>query len=826
MFTAFKILVGLPFIFFIPGYVTLTSFLRKKPPVFFLHVLLSILITSITGLTLAIFGCFSLWLLTLLLAVYSLLVIVVRRPQFRSDAFPSIKISRGTILLGVIFAAGIFLFFQPFEYILGGWDPGVYVNTGVNIAKTGSICIRDEFLKTLAPDDQKVFYHIRHDMLQKYPGFIVTDPEEGLIAPYFYHLYPVWIAIFYSLFGTKFCLFVNPVFAILSVFGVYLVGRELFNEKVGLLSAFLLTINIAQMWQARFPTTEILTQFLIFGGIYSLALFTKGKGNFFGIVSALCFGEALLARITVILLLPPILIFFYCRAFEKFRRRDLFFIVPFFVMIFSILLYDLTVARVPTKFLLGNFQFILVHRNAFLTITGLVLIVLAVAKFYSSRIIKPISSFLVNPAFRKFVMGFILLLGVYGYFIRPNVIRGSDAANLVELGWFLSPVGLLLGMVGILWLTYRALSHDRLLFYLIVLTVSIFFLHNKMVHPTYMWAVRRFVPVIIPGITILASFAIFSVLPVFGKTGKILAIAGACYLALFPAISGRHIIRHRDYPSAVDFCDRLGSMFADTDILVCDGYWLATPLQYIYGKSTLQISDQGASGAIRKCKRAEELMLGWLEDGKDVFYITDKKEVFPRFLNFTLINEKKLDTHLLERTGRYPKRIRKFDPIVRVFKVDRAGECEAEKPFDCTVDIGFNAFGLIGGFYKAEKYRSPEGWGTFRWTKESSEVAIPWPGGCDKPVELVLRMNPCRPESVARANVKIFLDDRFLKSFELTDNFNECKMLVQSRSMRKHPGNRTVLRVVCNAWNPKLSGISGDTRDLGVQLDWIKVRVK
>lgn len=821
-----RILVVLPFLFFIPGYITTAAFFKKGPHAFSLHVLISILITSITGLTLAIFGHFSLWFLTSLLAIYSLVITLIRKPRFALNTFPVPRMNRTTFLLGIILVAGIFLFFQPFEYAVGGWDPGVYVNTGINIAKTGSIYIRDELLKTITPDDQKVFYHIRHGMLQKYPGFVVTDPEEGLITPYFYHLYPIWIAVFYSLFGIKFSFLVNPFFALLSVFAVYLVGKTLFNEKVGLLSAFLLTINIAQMWHARFPTTEILTQFLIFSGIYTLALFTREEGNVFAVISALCFAEALLARITVILLIPPIFILFYCRGFETSRKKDLFFVIPFLLMMIYVLIYDLTVARVPTAFVLKNFLFVIEHRNTFLIIAGFVMLVLVLARLCSSKIVGHLSSFFTSPSFRKSAVGFILLLGIYGYFIRPNVVHSKDAANFVQLGWFLSPVGLLVGMIGILRLTYKDLSRDRLLFYLITLMVSIFFLAQKMVHPTYMWAIRRFVPVVIPAAVILISYAVLDVFPRFGRPGKVVGIGCACFIVGFSLIRGKHIIRHRDYPGVIDFCNELEKSFDKDDILICDGYWLATPLQYIYGKNTLQISDQHRPEAVEKCKRAEKLMLRWLAEQKNIFYITKRERIFSRFLDFSLVEEKKLDSHLLKRTDRFPKRIKQFDPVVRVFKVTEAGEAIQDKPFDYVVDLGYNAFGLVSGFHGARKYQSREGWGTFQWTKEKAELVIPWPGEYKGSVELTLRMDPGRPKSIAKAKVSVFVNEQFLETIDLKDSFNEYTILVLPESVQGISGNRAILRIDCNAWNPRLSGISSDNRNFGVKFDWIRIKTK
>ncbi len=280
-------------------------------------------------------------------------------------------------------------------------------------------------------------------------------------------------------------------------------------------------------------------------------------------------------------------------------------------------------------------------------------------------------------------------------------------------------------------------------------------------------------------------------------------------------MSGRHIISHRDYKGAANFCGELAQRFDSADIIVCKDSWLAAPLQYIYGKSTLQISDQGAAESMPKCKRALELMEEWLAKKKRVFYITDGGDIFTKTLDFTLVEQIKLETVVLERCRGYPRQIERFNPLVKIFKVQLHKDAP-DHNLDQVVDIGQNPFGLISGFHSAEVSQGI----SFRWTKAISELIIPWPGG-PVPVELTLRVNGGRPQGVPPAALSIFIDGQMIKSLKLTNEFKEYRMVIPPVP---EVDTRRVLRLETGPWSPKVSGISGDSRELGAQIDWIGIR--
>src|SRR4051794_29737933 len=60
----------------------------------------------------------------------------------RTAARPSWTVALPLILL----ALGVWRFYPPSEYIIGGKDPGTYMNEGIQIAQRGTLTIRDEMV--------------------------------------------------------------------------------------------------------------------------------------------------------------------------------------------------------------------------------------------------------------------------------------------------------------------------------------------------------------------------------------------------------------------------------------------------------------------------------------------------------------------------------------------------------------------------------------------------------------------------------------------------------------------------------------------------------
>ena len=99
---------------------------------------------------------------------------------------------------------GCWRFFPSAEYIIGGKDPGVYINEGVQIAQRGALVVHDETIASLPPFARDLFIpsHQRREYYSvRFMGFFVSEPDNGLVVGQFPHLYPASIAIGYGIDG-------------------------------------------------------------------------------------------------------------------------------------------------------------------------------------------------------------------------------------------------------------------------------------------------------------------------------------------------------------------------------------------------------------------------------------------------------------------------------------------------------------------------------------------------------------------------------------------------------------------------------------------------
>ena len=92
----------------------------------------------------------------------------------------------------------------PAEYILGGKDPGVYVNAGIQIAQRGSLIAVDETARSVPAESRSLFFpqYVGQPYYSpRFMGFFLLDPAAGTVVDQFPHLYPTAIAIGYSVEG-------------------------------------------------------------------------------------------------------------------------------------------------------------------------------------------------------------------------------------------------------------------------------------------------------------------------------------------------------------------------------------------------------------------------------------------------------------------------------------------------------------------------------------------------------------------------------------------------------------------------------------------------
>jgi hypothetical protein len=592
-------LIQAVFVLFLPGAVLAAAAARKNRVEFrhplefaFFAGLISFAFSSISGLVLAYLGVFSVFRLAGLALLFALaLVPVLPRPRFRSIRGPA-RAGESLVLL-VLFGLGAALFFRPVPYVFGGWDPGVYANTAAYLTRTGTIFPVDELAEDLEPEDiQRLAWRHSSGYLEKYPGFRYSSLETGRLIPEFYHLLPVWMAVFHSWTGLKGIFWLTPLAGLASLAAVYLAVRELWGARAALAAGVLLTFNVVQIWQARFPTAEMLSQFLLFAGAAAMFRYLKQEKSFWAITAAAAWGLFLLARVSSLLIWIPVAIFFYCRWWKGFRKQDLLFLFPF--ILFTVVSFFPQVFGDWRYFAksVANLRLAGPIYGLGLVLTGVVIVTAAGLRLLPFPRRDQISRKLARPPARRLLMAAAALAGSYAYFIRPFVgAPTADKTNLVEIGWLLGPLVLAIAFLGILLFILEERSPAAWLFFLLIATPTVVFTWRQMIHYHYMWAARRFADAVIPGLIIFAVYALQRMARA-GRGGRLFTLAVLPLLLAVSIYNNAPHFFHREYRGAVEFVEELAGRIDDAGMVFVEGKFvdkIPTPLDLIHGLKVVPV---------------------------------------------------------------------------------------------------------------------------------------------------------------------------------------------------------------------------------------------
>jgi len=221
---------------------------------------------------------------------------------------------------------------------------------------------------------------------------------------------------------------------------------------------------------------------------------------------------------------------------------------------------------------------------------------------------------------------------------------------LAQLGQFVSPLGLWLGIFGLVELIRRDANEKTTFFLALILiygpmTLSILAINLTL---AYVYPLRRQVPFVIPSLMLLASYAILmwnkgdilspstlrqssgqaSLRAGLSKGGKLIRIAQlvaiGILLASFLALDMPYV-NYGEMRNTIAFSEKLADHFGEQDVVVFEETWFqdsrvghfAAPLWAIYNKDTLLMSTANAGDAAFSAAVAQ-----WLEDGREVYFVS------------------------------------------------------------------------------------------------------------------------------------------------------------------------------------------------------------
>lgn len=307
-------------------------------------------------------------------------------------------------------------------------------------------------------------------------------------------------------------------------------------------------------------------------------------------------------------------------------------------------------------------------------------------------------------------------------------------ANLVRVGWYLSPPGVVLGVLGVALWWWRGLNRASWFFLVVGFVGTFFYVRDTYgtSEQTYIYILRRFVAIAYP--TFSLGMAYILAAPREHTRWRSLLLAGQAglvgVLVLFFIWTGRPIYRHVEYQGAVEQIHTLAETFNPGDILLLRGGGptyghfrdvpdiVATPLHFLFGRDSFTIK----SGEPQRYADALAAQIrAWQEQGHAVYMLLSASggDFVPPGYQLRQVGVFTLRLPEFEQlTNQKPRNVSSLTLPLAIYRLDEASEQEQHSSTSSLDVADFAA--QVRGFYL------PEGAAQrYAWTDGDALLRLP-----------------------------------------------------------------------------------------------------
>ena len=793
----------------------------------FLRVMLGVSVVAWSALLLAEFGRFRLGLLAFLLAVA--LIGLGLRGALR--AVPSAPAAAGGGMKPALAAAGgillcAALFLPPYHAETAAGDATVYLNFGRQIARHGGLEFEDPLLRGLSrasraelflnrvPGD--VVWTVRASLdgrpYSRFPGgFLIPDVTDPTVTAGFSPLFPVLTALGHALASPQGALVVAPLFATLSLIGLWCVARRLGGARAAWLAAALTAVSLPQIWFARIPLPETVAQCFVMAGVLAWLVATARGAPRWAWAAGWFLGLAGFAKVDLVVLLGVFLLAVAAvRLLGRARPDDPPLLAPLLAA------FGLLAAHNLAHYLSFDSHYkpyvaYLVRTSEVLGLLRESALLQAGAALAAGLLVAAGAAGLRWPAERwpRRLWGLAAAgaLVVYGA-AYVTATTGRLDETITWLSWYVSWPVLGLAALGLAALVRarRPAAPPGLAFAgLLLAVVGLQYLYDPLETGLQIGSMRRYVPVVLPLTMLFAALTAVGLLarvPAARYRAGLTLAAGALLVGLV----ARPSLAVVGQPLWDDSLARVARLFPERAVVLTSpdlaGTHVPTSLAYLHDVDTILVQERNPDGEVLR-----RVIGDWLARGRDVFFVVGRDEFsfFAPDLALAAMGGTQVDLRTLEVTReRVPQAVVRTPVPLRFFQV--AGTIGRDR---LEVDVGMPAVDLLynlEGFQASEREGDPAG-RTFRWTGSRAALTLPAGGA----VTLVAGGSP---PGAPPAEIAVSVGGRLLGRRALGATPQAIRLDLPEPGV---PGPIELL-IESTTFQPQALGLSPDARDLGVRL--------